>query len=79
MGGISSGLLTPEQEASLAARKTALHGSNLTYFEQHPEFRALLTDFLESCVQQEPDDVTQFAATYFCDSTTRRREINERT
>ena len=79
VGGISDGLLTPEQEAHLAARKASLRGANMAYFAAHPEFRALMTDFLETCVQQEPEELTEFAAAYFCDVAARREAIAERT
>ena len=63
----------------MAARKASLRGANMAYFAAHPEFRALMTDFLETCVQQEPEELTEFAAAYFCDVAARREAIAERT
>ena len=42
-----------------------LQASHTTYIRQHPELRALLTDFLRALLLRQPRDPVSFAAQFF--------------
>ncbi|XP_029875089.2 LOW QUALITY PROTEIN: ciliogenesis-associated TTC17-interacting protein [Aquila chrysaetos chrysaetos] len=46
-------------------RKEELQASHATYIQQHPELRALLADFLQALLLQQPLDPVSFAAQFF--------------
>ncbi|KAM9845451.1 ciliogenesis-associated TTC17-interacting protein [Aulostomus maculatus] len=46
-------------------RKEELKADHTSYLRQHPEIRALMSDFLQFLLLRKPDDVFQFARDYF--------------
>ncbi|XP_064290932.1 ciliogenesis-associated TTC17-interacting protein [Passer domesticus] len=46
-------------------RKDELQLSHAAYLQQHPEVRALLSDFLQALLLQQPHDTISFAAEFF--------------
>uniref|UniRef100_UPI0037E99484 ciliogenesis-associated TTC17-interacting protein n=1 Tax=Semicossyphus pulcher TaxID=241346 RepID=UPI0037E99484 len=46
-------------------RKEELKADHASYLRQHPEIRALISDFLQFLLLRKPDDVVQFAREYF--------------
>ncbi|XP_041660136.1 ciliogenesis-associated TTC17-interacting protein [Cheilinus undulatus] len=46
-------------------RKEELKADHASYLRQHPEIRALISDFLQFLLLRKPDDVIQFARDYF--------------
>ncbi|KAM7378896.1 hypothetical protein PAMP_004488 [Pampus punctatissimus] len=46
-------------------RKEELKADHASYLRQHPEIRALISDFLQFLLLRKPDDVLQFAREYF--------------
>ncbi|XP_039999902.1 ciliogenesis-associated TTC17-interacting protein [Xiphias gladius] len=46
-------------------RKEELKADHASYLRQHPEIRALISDFLQFLLLRKPDDVFQFAREYF--------------
>ncbi|KAM6332786.1 ciliogenesis-associated TTC17-interacting protein [Podargus strigoides] len=46
-------------------RKEELEASHATYIRQHPELQALLADFLQALLLQQPHDPVSFAAQFF--------------
>nr|XP_054492742.1 LOW QUALITY PROTEIN: ciliogenesis-associated TTC17-interacting protein [Agelaius phoeniceus] len=46
-------------------RKEELQLSHAAYLQQHPEVRALLSDFLQALLHQQPHDTISFAAEFF--------------
>ncbi|XP_056205094.1 ciliogenesis-associated TTC17-interacting protein [Falco biarmicus] len=46
-------------------RKEELQASHAAYVQQHPELRALLSDFLQALLLQQPCDPISFAAQFF--------------
>ncbi|XP_020505632.2 ciliogenesis-associated TTC17-interacting protein [Labrus bergylta] len=46
-------------------RKEELKANHTSYLRQHPEIRALISDFLQFLLLRKPDDVVQFAREYF--------------
>ncbi|XP_028282603.1 ciliogenesis-associated TTC17-interacting protein [Parambassis ranga] len=46
-------------------RKEELKASHISYLRQHPEIRALISDFLQFLLLRKPDDVFPFAREYF--------------
>ncbi|XP_009460455.1 PREDICTED: ciliogenesis-associated TTC17-interacting protein [Nipponia nippon] len=46
-------------------RKEELQASHAAYIQQHPELRALLADFLQALLLQQPHDPISFAAQFF--------------
>lgn len=42
-----------------------LREDHASYLRQHPEIRALISDFLQFLLLRKPDDVFQFAREYF--------------
>ncbi|CAN8218621.1 unnamed protein product [Coccothraustes coccothraustes] len=46
-------------------RKEELQLSHAAYLQQHPEVRALLSDFLQALLLQQPHDTISFAAEFF--------------
>lgn len=46
-------------------KKEALKADHASYLSQHPEIRALISDFLQFLLLRKPDDVFQFAREYF--------------
>uniref|UniRef100_A0A3B4Z132 Ciliogenesis-associated TTC17-interacting protein n=1 Tax=Stegastes partitus TaxID=144197 RepID=A0A3B4Z132_9TELE len=46
-------------------RKDELKAGHASYLRQHPEIRALVSDFLQFLLLRKPDDVHQFAREYF--------------
>ncbi|KAM6129586.1 ciliogenesis-associated TTC17-interacting protein [Pterocles gutturalis] len=46
-------------------RKEELQASHATYIRQHPEIQALLADFLQALLLQQPCDPISFAAQFF--------------
>lgn len=46
-------------------RKEELKAAHTLYLRQHPEIRALISDFLQFLLLRKPDDVFQFAREYF--------------
>ncbi|XP_035751705.1 LOW QUALITY PROTEIN: ciliogenesis-associated TTC17-interacting protein [Egretta garzetta] len=46
-------------------RKEELQASHAAYIQQHPELRALLADFLQALLLQQPHDPVSFAAQFF--------------
>ncbi|TKS80239.1 Ciliogenesis-associated TTC17-interacting protein [Collichthys lucidus] len=53
-------------------RKEELKADNASYLRQHPEIRALISDFLQFLLLRKPDDVFQFAREYFLPNASRR-------
>uniref|UniRef100_A0A1A7WN50 Ciliogenesis-associated TTC17-interacting protein n=2 Tax=Iconisemion striatum TaxID=60296 RepID=A0A1A7WN50_9TELE len=53
-------------------RKEELKADHASYLRQHPEIRALLSDFLLSLLLRKPDNVFQFAREYFLPFAPRR-------
>ncbi|KAM9349974.1 ciliogenesis-associated TTC17-interacting protein [Symphorus nematophorus] len=53
-------------------RKEELKADHASYLRQHPEIRALISDFLQFLLLRKPDDVFQFAREYFLPFATRR-------
>lgn len=45
--------------------KEELMADHTLYLRQHPEIRALISDFLQFLLLRKPDDVFQFAREYF--------------
>ncbi|KAL3054811.1 hypothetical protein OYC64_017696 [Pagothenia borchgrevinki] len=46
-------------------RKEELKADHASYLRQHPEIRALISDFLQFLLLRKPDDIFQFARDYF--------------
>ncbi|XP_051268519.1 ciliogenesis-associated TTC17-interacting protein [Dicentrarchus labrax] len=46
-------------------RKEELKGDHASYLRQHPEIRALISDFLQFLLLRKPDDIFPFAREYF--------------
>ncbi|XP_054625492.1 ciliogenesis-associated TTC17-interacting protein isoform X1 [Dunckerocampus dactyliophorus] len=46
-------------------RKEELKADHASYLREHPEIRALISDFLQFLLLKKPDDVFQFAREYF--------------
>lgn len=42
-----------------------LKADHASYLRQHPEIRALISDFLQFLLLRKPEDVFQFAREYF--------------
>uniref|UniRef100_A0A3B4TKH9 Ciliogenesis-associated TTC17-interacting protein n=1 Tax=Seriola dumerili TaxID=41447 RepID=A0A3B4TKH9_SERDU len=53
-------------------RKEELKADHDSYLRQHPEIRALISDFLQFLLLRKPDDVFQFARKYFLPFSARR-------
>ncbi|XP_010752887.2 ciliogenesis-associated TTC17-interacting protein [Larimichthys crocea] len=53
-------------------RKEELKADHASYLRQHPEIRALISDFLQFLLLRKPDDVFQFAREYFLPFASRR-------
>ncbi|XP_068427062.1 ciliogenesis-associated TTC17-interacting protein [Clinocottus analis] len=53
-------------------RKEELKADNVLYLRQHPEIRALISDFLQFLLLRKPNDVFQFAREYFLPFASRR-------
>ncbi|XP_037642683.1 ciliogenesis-associated TTC17-interacting protein-like [Sebastes umbrosus] len=53
-------------------RKEELKADHASYLRQHPEIRALVSDFLQFLLLRKPDDVFQFAREYFLPFASRR-------
>uniref|UniRef100_A0A3P8U159 Ciliogenesis-associated TTC17-interacting protein n=1 Tax=Amphiprion percula TaxID=161767 RepID=A0A3P8U159_AMPPE len=53
-------------------RKEELKAGHASYLRQHPEIRALMSDFLQFLLLRKPDDVFQFAREYFLPFASRR-------
>ncbi|XP_037537394.1 ciliogenesis-associated TTC17-interacting protein [Nematolebias whitei] len=53
-------------------RKEELHADRASYLKEHPEVRALLSDFLAFLLLRKPDDVFQSAREYFRTFASRR-------
>ncbi|XP_056247674.1 ciliogenesis-associated TTC17-interacting protein [Seriola aureovittata] len=53
-------------------RKEELKADHDSYLRQHPEIRALISDFLQFLLLRKPDDVFQFAREYFLPFSARR-------
>lgn len=47
------------------SEKEELRADHTLYLRQHPEIRALISDFLQFLLLRKPDDVFQFAREYF--------------
>lgn len=47
------------------SEKEELKADHTLYLRQHPEIRALISDFLQFLLLRKPDDVFQFAREYF--------------
>lgn len=47
------------------SKKEELKADHTSYLRQHPEIRALISDFLQFLLLRKPDDVFQFAKEYF--------------
>ncbi|CAN9503255.1 unnamed protein product [Ophioblennius macclurei] len=54
-----------EMHSKYLDRKEEIKADHALYLEQHPEIRALISDFLQSLLLRKPDDVVQFAEEYF--------------
>lgn len=54
-----------EMKSCFLQRKEELSAGHDTYLRRHPEAKALLADFFQYLLLQQPDDVTQFASSYF--------------
>ncbi|KAK1879085.1 Ciliogenesis-associated TTC17-interacting protein [Dissostichus eleginoides] len=53
-------------------RKEELKADHASYLRQHPEIRALISDFLQFLLLRKPDDIFQFARDYFIPFASRR-------
>ncbi|XP_069020631.1 ciliogenesis-associated TTC17-interacting protein [Embiotoca jacksoni] len=53
-------------------RKEELKADHASYLRQHPDIRALISDFLQFLLLRKPDDVFQFAREYFLPFASRR-------
>ncbi|KAI4810043.1 hypothetical protein KUCAC02_018893 [Chaenocephalus aceratus] len=53
-------------------RKEELKADHASYLRQHPEIRALISDFLQFLLLRKPDDIFQFARDYFITFASRR-------
>ncbi|XP_068594320.1 ciliogenesis-associated TTC17-interacting protein isoform X2 [Cebidichthys violaceus] len=53
-------------------RKEELKADHASYLRQHPEIRALISDFLQFLLLRKPNDVFQFAREYFLPFESRR-------
>ncbi|XP_029970643.1 ciliogenesis-associated TTC17-interacting protein [Salarias fasciatus] len=54
-----------EMQSKFLDRKEEIKADHAQYLQQHPEIRALISDFLQSLLLRKPDDVVQFAGEYF--------------
>ncbi|XP_030259615.1 ciliogenesis-associated TTC17-interacting protein [Sparus aurata] len=54
-----------QMRSSFLDRKEELREDHASYLRQHPEIRALISDFLQFLLLRKPDDVFQFAREYF--------------
>ncbi|KAM3603751.1 uncharacterized protein V6R79_001468 [Siganus canaliculatus] len=54
-----------QMRSNFLDRKEELMAGHALYLRQHPEIRALISDFLQFLLLRKPDDVFQFAREYF--------------
>ncbi|XP_026169715.1 ciliogenesis-associated TTC17-interacting protein [Mastacembelus armatus] len=54
-----------EMRSKFLGRKEELKADHASYLRQHPEIRALISDFLQFLLLRKPEDVFQFAREYF--------------
>ncbi|XP_070775739.1 ciliogenesis-associated TTC17-interacting protein [Enoplosus armatus] len=54
-----------QMHSNFLDRKEELKADHASYLRQHPEVRALISDFLQFLLLRKPDDVFQFAREYF--------------
>ena len=54
-----------EMNSKFIQRKSELKAKHDTFLEQHPEVKALLSDFLNFLLLRRPEDVLDFASSYF--------------
>ncbi|KAK2822013.1 hypothetical protein Q5P01_022078 [Channa striata] len=54
-----------EMRSKFLDRKEELKADHASYLRQHPEIRALISDFLQFLLLRKPQDVFQFAREYF--------------
>uniref|UniRef100_A0A3Q3Q681 Ciliogenesis-associated TTC17-interacting protein n=1 Tax=Monopterus albus TaxID=43700 RepID=A0A3Q3Q681_MONAL len=54
-----------QMRSMLLDRKEELMADHASYLRQHPEIRALISDFLQFLLLRKPDNVFQFAREYF--------------
>ncbi|XP_034411053.1 ciliogenesis-associated TTC17-interacting protein isoform X1 [Cyclopterus lumpus] len=61
-----------EMRSKFLDRKEKLKADHASYLRQHPEIRALISDFLQFLLLRKPNDVFQFAREYFLPFASRR-------
>ncbi|KAM9719363.1 ciliogenesis-associated TTC17-interacting protein [Menidia menidia] len=54
-----------QMHSNFLDRKAELKAAHTSYLRQHPEIRALISDFLQFLLLRKPNDVFQFAKEYF--------------
>ncbi|CAG5896293.1 unnamed protein product [Menidia menidia] len=54
-----------QMHSNFLDRKAELKADHTSYLRQHPEIRALISDFLQFLLLRKPNDVFQFAKEYF--------------
>jgi hypothetical protein len=66
-GGAASGgaVLSAEQQDKLNEKKVVLRLENEQYLREHPELKQLLNRFFLRALAVRPDNVEQFAASWF--------------
>merc|ERR1711976_263598 len=62
------GALSPEQQDKLNQFKMKTRQGNEQYMRRHPEVACLLTGFLGEVLVKRPENIRDFAAEYFTDS-----------
>ncbi|KAL2918812.1 hypothetical protein HK105_201646 [Polyrhizophydium stewartii] len=64
---ISFGLFDGNSElvSEYQARKSEIVQSHLEYLAEHPELRALLSDYMQMMMHRKPDDVYSFTREFF--------------
>ncbi|XP_067930348.1 RIIa domain-containing protein 1-like [Watersipora subatra] len=61
------GALSKTQQEKLNRHKIQTRMANEKYLREHPEVDCLLSSFLRDVYLQRPEDIREFAATYFND------------
>lgn len=61
----SSSSLSFQQVSELNSRKDVIKEEHVSYIEEHPELKHLMSDFMSQVLLVKPDDVEAFAKDYF--------------
>ncbi|XP_013390259.1 RIIa domain-containing protein 1 [Lingula anatina] len=71
------GALSPEQQEKLNRFKIQTRLENEKYLRNHPEVECLLTGFLGDILRKRPNNVREFASSYFTDPDLPDKVVNQ--